>query len=158
MPGTPWLTVDGSTHFRKLKDYGIHIEDREGIFPQIDRLRNDFDGLCSLSYYTLGDLGLPHGSTTPEIFDSADESGAKVVPYSIALRQPVEYTGAFKNNFFRRLFGQAVPFESCLLGVKPLVSARGRKYVVELAEKHFRFRLAGEEEHWGTNEYWVFAD
>jgi hypothetical protein len=158
MPGTPWLSVNGMDYFHDLKSSGISVEDREGdLYPQIRSLRDDSPELCSLSYYTLSDLELPHGSATPDIFDAAIENGAKIVPYGIALRTLVEYPGAFKNNWLRRLFSKTVPFESCLIGVKPLISNRGRKYVVELAPNHFRFRLADEDERWGDYEYWVFA-
>ena len=159
MTGTPWLTVDGLYPYRHLNAHGIGVEDREGdLYPQIQELQLlEPPVICSLSYYTLGDLGIPHGSATPDVFDAAIESGAKVVPYSIALRALVENPSAFKNNFRRRMFGKTVPFQSCLIGVQPLISDSGRKYVVELSEKHFRFRPAGKDERWGDYEYWVFA-
>ncbi len=161
MPGTSWFTVDSRPYFsfNGFRYNGISVEDREGdLCRKIDARRDDFTGECRLSFYTLSDLSLPPGSTTPEIFNAAIDLGARVVPYSIALRTLLEYPGAFKNNWLRRLFGKAVPFESCLIGVKPLISDSGRKYVVELAPNHFRFRLAGEDERWGDYEYWAFAN
>jgi hypothetical protein len=159
MSGTHWLTVDSRIPYfsRAFRHMGISIEDREDIFPQIEALQDDVLSNCQLSYYSLADLGLQHGSTTPEIFNAAIDLGAQVVPYGAALRTLIEHPDTFKNNLLRRLFGKALPFESCLIGVKPLVSDRGRKYVVELAPRHFRFRLADEDERWGDYEYWVFA-
>lgn len=160
MTGTPWITVTGSRPYYHLSRADVYIEDREGMLYDAVAVHHEdcYGANFSLSYYSLADLGLPHGSTTPEIFDAAIEGGAKVVPCGIALRTLIEYPGAFKNNFLRRFLGKVPPFQSCLLGIKPIISERGRKYVVELAEKHFRFRLAGEDERWPDYEYWVFAD
>ena len=159
MSGTPWLTIDSRIPYfsRAFRQMGISVEDREGIFPQIECQQDDSNQRHRLSYYSLADLGLPHGSATPEIFNAAVESGAGIVPYSAALRLLIQHPDAFKNSFFKRLFGKTVPFESCLIGIKPLISSRGRMYVVELAPKHFRFRIAGEDERWPDYEYWVFA-
>lgn len=158
MTGTPWLTVDGRSPIRQLGRYGISIEDREGtLYNQIRFCSEDHLETCGLSYYSLADLGLPHGSKTPDIFNAAIERGAKIVPNNIALLTLIQHPNAFQNGFFKRLLRRNVPFESCLLGIKPLTGHSGRKYVVELAEKHFRFRLAEEDERWPDYEYWIFA-
>ena len=159
MTGTPWLSVLGNDYFHTLSSAGIYVEDREGdLHEQINAMRDDFPGECSLSYYSHGDLKLPYASPTPDIFDAAIESGANIVPYGITMRTLIQHPKAFRNGLLTRLFGRPVPFKSCLIGIKPLVGRSGRKYVVELAEKHFRFRMADEDVYFSDQEFWAFAD
>lgn len=159
MLGKHLFSVLGERHCVPLEKHGIAVQDEDGgaLYQKIIASKYDFDRRCTLSYCSLEDLELPQGSTTKEIYVAAEELGADMVPYNIALQLQIQRPRLFNPNFWHRLLGEKFPFTSCLLGIKPLVGTNGTQYVVEIEDGIFRFKTANESTRWSNQEYWVFV-
>jgi hypothetical protein len=153
------FTVRGKKELVSLDGTDIVIVDREdgALYQQIIAKQSDCDESCKLSFYTLKDLGLDHGSRTQDIYAAAETHEMRIVPYNIALRLLLEHPTMFCPDFWHRLRGEKFPFPSCLLGIEPLAGPSGHKYVVEIADKMFRFRMADDDIRWSNHEYWIFV-
>lgn len=159
MSSKVFLKINGNKPFRDLRAAGIDVEDREGhLYEELVAGQDMYSGDSILHWYGLRGLGLQPGATTPEIFAAAYEHDAMLVRPEIALQTLLQFPNPFKRSFLSGLFGNNVPFKSCLLGISPLDGDRvGDKYVVELSPNHFRFRRADDNLDWSDKEYWVFA-
>lgn len=154
MHGTFLVSIDGTRPVTNSELRSVQIMDPDGLFDQVFHSPDDHRS-ARLALIDVYDLKLGHGSKTPSVFSNAPKLGLMQPSAFTALRLVAHHVHIFRSTFYD---GKRV--ESCLVGIEPLSSEQGRKYILEVGlcnnAPFLRFRRADDDEMWPDYEYWVF--
>lgn len=154
MTGTLWTTIDNSIPLNDALLEPFTLVDPDRLFDQLCR-PPDKSGMSQLVLCRGIELYVPPGGETDEMF-----AKAKLTSLSQPFPQTALRILAQQPNIFTTTFIDDVPVTSCLVGVVPIISPSGRKYILELGnferdQPFLRFRRI-DGVQWSGDELWAF--